>query len=47
METEKEERIADVVSYHFDEKGNYLVYVTANPEPKKKKIRKRKIKKKL
>ncbi|WP_353160219.1 prolyl oligopeptidase family serine peptidase [Myroides odoratus] len=36
LETEKEERIANVVSYHFDENGNYLVYVTANPEPKKK-----------
>lgn len=40
LETEKEERIADVVSYHFDEKGNYLVYVTANPEPKKKEDKK-------
>ncbi len=40
LETEKEERIANVVSYHFDENGNYLVYVTANPEPKKKEDKK-------
>ncbi|EHQ41344.1 alpha/beta hydrolase family protein [Myroides odoratus] len=40
LETAKEERIANVVSYHFDEKGNYLVYVTANPEPKKKEDKK-------
>jgi dipeptidyl aminopeptidase/acylaminoacyl peptidase len=40
LETAKEERIANVVSYHFDEKGNYLVYVTANPEPKKKENKK-------
>ena len=40
LETAKDERIANVVSYHFDEKGNYLVYVTANPEPKKKEDKK-------
>lgn len=36
LETGSEERLENVVSYHFDEKGTYLVYVTANPTPKKK-----------
>ncbi|MDM1045823.1 prolyl oligopeptidase family serine peptidase [Myroides sp. 1354] len=42
LETGSEERISHVVSYHFDEIGNYLVYVTANPEAKKKEENKEK-----
>ncbi|MGG5578365.1 alpha/beta hydrolase family protein [Myroides sp. C15-4] len=36
LETTVEERIANVSAYYFDEKGNYLVYVVANPTPTKK-----------
>ncbi len=36
LETASEERIENVTSYFMDEKGNYLVYVTENPNPKKK-----------
>ncbi|WP_413513211.1 alpha/beta hydrolase family protein [Myroides odoratus] len=35
LETAVEKRIANVTEYYFDEKGNYLVYATANPEKKK------------
>lgn len=35
LETAQEMRIANVSDYYFDENGNYLVYVTANPTLKK------------
>ncbi|MBB1149393.1 prolyl oligopeptidase family serine peptidase [Myroides sp. NP-2] len=36
LETAVEEHIANVSAYYFDDMGHYLVYVTANPTPKKK-----------
>ncbi|WP_158963017.1 alpha/beta hydrolase family protein [Myroides fluvii] len=37
LQTKTERRISNVTDYFFDEKGNYLVYVTTDPNKKKKK----------